>query len=98
MQLKNLSKDYVRDDLVRKLFKYLKFLPFVPLKDSIKAFKKIKEYGENSDKFQPMFTYFERIYIGKLVKDSSTIRKMPICPIKSWNVMGRLEKNKGKNQ
>ena len=35
--------DYVKDPLVRKLFKYLNFLPFVPPNDVIKAFKQIKE-------------------------------------------------------
>jgi hypothetical protein len=96
MQLKNLAKDYVKNELVRKLFKYLKFLPFVPVKDVIKAFKKIKQLGSDCDKFQPMFVYFERVYIGNLLKNSSTIRKVPMYPIKTWNVVIRINKDKGK--
>ncbi len=44
---------YIKDELVRKLFKYLKFLPFVSPKEFIKAL------GINCKKFDPMFTYFE---------------------------------------
>ena len=72
MQLKNLAKDYVKNDLIRWLFNYMKFLPFVPLKNVIQAFKKIKELGSSCEKFQPMFAYFEKIYIGQLQKNIFT--------------------------
>jgi hypothetical protein len=42
MQQKRLARDYIKDELVRKLFKYLKFLPFSPPKNVIKALKEIK--------------------------------------------------------
>jgi hypothetical protein len=41
IQQKMLAKDYVRDMLVRKLLKYLKYLPFVPLQFVVKTFKEI---------------------------------------------------------
>ena len=96
MQLKKLSKDYVKDPLVRKLFKYLKFLPFVVPKDVVKAFKLIKSLGASCRKFDPMFTYFEKFYIGKLVKNSETIRQIPVYPIKRWNVVARVEQDKAR--
>jgi hypothetical protein len=41
IQHKKLAKDYVRDTLVRRLFKNLKYLPFVPLQFVVKTFKEI---------------------------------------------------------
>ena len=55
IQTKKLVKGYETDELVRKLFKYLKFLPFVPPKDVILAFNKIKILGKSCRKFHPMF-------------------------------------------
>ena len=81
VQFKNLAKDYVKDELVRNLFKYLKFLPFVPPRDVIKAFKMIQDLGENCQKFKPMFVYFEKIYIWKLLNNNLTVRKIPVYPI-----------------
>jgi hypothetical protein len=46
MPLKKLSKDYIKDGLVRKLFKYIKFFPFVPPRDVIIAFKNIQKFAE----------------------------------------------------
>ena len=94
--LKKLAKDYVKDKTVRKLFQYLKFLPFVPPKDVIKSFKKIKEFGENCKKFDPMFEYFEKFYIGKLAKGSQTVRHVPSYPIQKWNVVARVLNDKDK--
>lgn len=82
--------------MVRTLFKYLKFLPLVPPKDVVKAFKQIKTHGDSCNKFQTMFTYFENNYIGKLVKNSSTIRKVPPYPIVRWNVHSRVLQNKAR--
>ena len=45
IQLKNLAKDYLKDPMVRTLFKYFKFLPFIPPADVVKAFKQIKSYA-----------------------------------------------------
>ena len=77
------------DPVVRKLFKYLKFLPFVPPTDIVKAFKQIKSFGffSNCKKFEPMFTYFETFYIGKLIKNSETVRNIPPYPVKRCNVV-----------
>jgi hypothetical protein len=83
---------------VRTLFKYLKFLPFVPPKDVIKAFKQIKSYGNSTNKFQSMFTYFERTYIGKLVKTNKTVRKIPPYPIVRWNVYLSVLQNKARTK
>jgi hypothetical protein len=96
MQLKKLSKDYIKDELVRKLFKYMKFLPFVSPRDVIKAFKKIQELAETCTKFKPMLTYFEKVYIGKCAKNNPSVRKIPVYPIHRWNVVARIEKDKGK--
>jgi hypothetical protein len=45
IQLKQLAKDYIRVEIVRKLFKYMKYLPFVPVPFVIKAFKEIRSFG-----------------------------------------------------
>ena len=78
------------------MFKYLKFLPFVVPKDVFKAFKLIKSLGAFYRKFDPMYTYFENFYIGKLVKNSETIRQIPVYFIKRWNVIARVEQDKAR--
>jgi hypothetical protein len=55
MQQKSSARDYIKVELVRKLLKYLKFLPFVPPKDVIKAFQEIKALGINCKKFDQIF-------------------------------------------
>jgi hypothetical protein len=76
----------------------LKFLPFAPPKDVIKVFKEIKVLGFNCEKFDPMLTYFETFYIGKLVKISEITRKVPenagMFFIKRWNVFSRVKEGK----
>ena len=74
----------------------MKFFPFVPPKDVIKAFKEIKALGTSCKKFDPMFTYFETFYIGKLVRKSETMRKVPVYPIKRWNVFSRVRDGKAR--
>ena len=96
MQQKQLAKDYVKDSLVRRLFKYLKYLPFVPPKDVIKAFKEIKTLSDTCRKFEPMLTYFENFYIGKLVRNQQKIRKVPVYPINRWNVVSRVKEGKAR--
>ena len=90
IQIKKLVTDYNSDELVRKLFIYLKFLPFVPPKDVIISFNKIKLLGNSCRKFNPMFSYFETYYIGKLKKNSLNIRKLPPFPILRWNEHSRV--------
>ena len=99
IQLKKLKKDYVKDGIVRNLFKYIKFWPFVPITDVIPAFKKIKKFAADSKctKFEPMLVYFEKFYIGKLVRGSDTVRRVPVYPIKMWNVVNRIKSNKDKS-
>jgi hypothetical protein len=96
MQLKKLVKDYAKDEIVRKVFKYLKFLPFVPTQDVINAFKKIRQLAETCTKLKQMLVYFETFYIGKLIRGSTTVRKLPMYPIKQWNVVSRILNEKGK--
>jgi hypothetical protein len=67
-----------------------------PPKDVIKAFKEIKALGINCKKFDPMLTYFETFYIGKLVKKSETTRKVPVYPIKRRNVFSRVKEGKAR--
>ena len=59
--IEKIEKDSnVKDPTVRKLFKYMKFVPFVPPTDVIPAFKKIRKFAEDSNyrKFESMFVYF----------------------------------------
>ena len=67
-----------------------------PPKDVIKTVKEIKALGINCKKFDPMLTYFETFYIGKLVKNSETTRKVPVYPIKRWNVFSRVKEGKAR--
>ena len=94
MQEKKLAGDYVKEELVRKLFKYIKYLPFVPPNDVINAFKEIKKLACNCNKFEPMLAYFETYYIGKLV--NKTLRKIPVYPILRWNVVSRVKEGKAR--
>ena len=43
-----------------------------------------------------MLVYFEKFYIGKLVRGSDTMRRVPVYPIKMWNVVNRIKSNKDK--
>jgi putative heme degradation protein len=43
-----------------------------------------------------MLTYFEKVYIGKCAKNNPSVRKIPVYPIPRWNVVARIEKDKGK--
>jgi hypothetical protein len=96
IQLKQLAKDYIRVEIVRKLFKYLKYLPFVPVPFVIKAFKEIRSFGSTCKKFDSMFVYFEKFYIGKIVKNT-TKRRVPVYPIQRWNVVQRVLEDKDIN-
>ena len=43
-----------------------------------------------------MLVCFERFYFGKLVRGSDTMRRVPVYPIKMWNVVNRIKSNKDK--
>jgi hypothetical protein len=68
-------------------------LPFVPAKAVIKAFKKIQQIAETCTKFNPMLVYLN---IGKLIRGSTTVRKLTMYPIKQWNVVSRILNDKAK--
>lgn len=85
------TSGFIRDIEVRKSFSYLKFLPFVPLKDIIHAFKLIKSVS--SKKMECVFDYFEEYYIGKPISSGESgriARSLPRFPIKIWNLYDRL--------
>ena len=85
IQNKNLVTRYVESANVRKNFKLLKCLSFVPAKDVIFAFK--ENCGLCDPEFKPMLTYFEEFYIGVMVNKST--RRSPMFPIKMWNSYSR---------
>ncbi|RNA15738.1 hypothetical protein BpHYR1_039360 [Brachionus plicatilis] len=62
---------------LRKCYKYVKFLAFVPAHDN---FKSIQDY-------------FEKFYIGLPMKNDTTKRAVPQYPIKLWNVYKRIVKD-----
>ncbi|CAF1106654.1 unnamed protein product, partial [Brachionus calyciflorus] len=61
-------------------------LPFVPKKDTIKAFNFIKSISPKES--ESFVNYFEKTYIG-LPKSNKT-RAVPLFPIKSWNLHSRI--------
>lgn len=73
-------------------YQRLKFLPFVPIEDVVLAFDSIKL---NSDKvFYPVLDYFEKTYIGELVRVDETTgdeyRKKPTFFMSIWNCYDRV--------
>ena len=85
-----MKESYSTDKDLRKSFKRLKCLAFVPKVDLIKAFKEI--YQNASDNFKPVLDYFETYYIGELMTNSKTQRKQPFFPIDMWNVNEVIER------
>jgi hypothetical protein len=77
-----------RDRMFKLSFKRLQALAFVPVKFVVKAFEFIKKEAPKS--FDYMISYFERTYIGELVKNSKTIRKSPRFKLEHWNVHDRV--------
>jgi len=71
-----------------KTFYYLKVLPFVPSRDIIKVFEKIKSLAPQSS--TTLLEYFEKNYIGLSLEDEPRIRKVPLFPIKTWNLQNRI--------
>lgn len=59
-----LVKLYASDGEIRKNFKFLQALAFVPKKDVIFCLNQIKANCPN--KFKPMLSYFEKYYVGNL--------------------------------
>ncbi|CAF0709721.1 unnamed protein product [Brachionus calyciflorus] len=83
-----LVKLYASDADIRKNFKFLQALAFVPKKDVIFCLNQIKANCPN--KFMPMLNYFEKYYIGNLKKNSSSIRHVPLFTIDLWNIHDRI--------
>ena len=83
-----LVKLYASDGEIRKNFKFLQALAFVPKKDVIFCLNQIKANCPN--KFKPMLNYFEKYYVGNLKKDSLSIRHVPMFTIDLWNIHDRI--------
>ncbi len=88
MQKKDLAKAYVTNPEIRKHFKYLKALCFVPCGDVIEAFNLIRSCSPKS--FLPMYTHIEKFYIGKPKLNSPGVRAIPVYPIAMWNCYQRV--------
>ena len=88
MQKKGLSKPYINNIEIRKYYKYLKALCFVPCEDVIEAFTLIQSTAPNS--FLPMCTHLENYYIGKPKRNCPGVRAVPIYPIPMWNCYERV--------
>ena len=88
VQLEKLTTEFVGSSEFRLAFKYLKALPFVPIKDIIVAFKEI--CSAVPDSFVPILSYFEEHYIGKIENEKKKLRRVPFFPIPLWNVYNRV--------
>ena len=73
---------------VRKCFKFLQALAFIPRKNVVYAFTQIKSLSPS--KFNCMLNYFENNYIRKMKKNSNTVRLVPLYPIQVWNMHDRV--------
>ncbi|CAF1121885.1 unnamed protein product [Brachionus calyciflorus] len=88
---KGLVKTYRLNENFRKFFKYLKVLPFVPLKDTIYAFEFIK--SQSPAELAPVIHYFEKNYIGFVdPEDENCSRVVPKYPPSYWNLRKRIQK------
>lgn len=88
VQALSLVKLYAVDEEIRKIFKFLQALAFVPKKDVIICLNHIK--SNCPSKFMPMLNYFEKYYVGNLKKNSHSIRHVPLYPIDLWNIHDRI--------
>ncbi|CAF1124225.1 unnamed protein product [Brachionus calyciflorus] len=88
---KGLKKMYRKNESFRQSFRFLKALPFVPIKHTIFAFDYIKSISPSE--FTPILDYFESNYIGKKKEDDEKVRLVPRFKIDTWNVRKRMEKN-----
>jgi hypothetical protein len=88
LQANKLKKDYISNYKIRKCFKWLRALPFVPPEDVADAFNEVKRISP--PKFKCINEYFETYYIGKLKSTSRTARKVPMFKIEWWNVYNRV--------
>ncbi|CAF1109324.1 unnamed protein product [Brachionus calyciflorus] len=91
VQSYGLVEKYSSDKEFYKAFQRLKALPFVPCDDVVDAFKVIK--CNSPVEFNLMLEYFETYYIGKLKKNSKSVREEPMFAIETWNVYERIEKD-----
>lgn len=94
MQTKGLVTKYSKDKEVRMAFKYLKLLPYLPVRDIIPGFIAIREKVPKI--FEPMMVYFEKTYIGKPVKNQPHLRKRLLFEIAMWNVRERVLAGEGR--
>ena len=88
VQLKGLAINYAEEPHIRKCFKLMKCLAFVPSKYVPAAFILITKTAPIS--FKPILDYFEEWYIGTIVKNST--RRKPCYPITMWNLHSRILK------
>ena len=88
VQLKGLATYYAQDPLIRRSFKLVKCLVFVPPKYVPAAFIIISKSAPIM--FKPILDYFEEWYIGVIVRN--TIRRKPCYPIPMWNLHSRILK------
>ena len=88
VQLKGLVNTYLQESSIRKTFKYIKCLAFVPVKYVPGAFVLISKSA--SVKFKPILEYFEEWYIGTVVKNTTTRKPCYLIPM--WNLHIRILK------
>lgn len=77
----------------RRFYRHLLYLAFVPVKDVVYTFNKIKSISPSN--FKPMITYFEKNFIGSATSIPK-LRKKPRFEIKSWNVRDRVLEGVGR--
>lgn len=69
---------YYSNETYRKCYKLMQAIAFLPTSDIVDGFKYLSEFVKtNCPIFERVLEYFERTYIGSLVKNSQTIRKLP---------------------
>ncbi|CAF0992663.1 unnamed protein product, partial [Brachionus calyciflorus] len=97
-QLENLNCEFFQilklvaeDEEFRRYFRYLKCLPFIPVKYLINVFCKLN--SSRPESIAPIYDYFEKYYIGLQKEPGSKVRIVPDFPIKTWNVHKRVLEN-----
>ncbi|CAF0828909.1 unnamed protein product [Brachionus calyciflorus] len=84
-------KAHKTDAEFRKYYNYLKVLPFIPTKNIVSVFNRLKSDCPAS--IVSLYDYFEEYYIGKQKEDGSKTRVIPSFPIPTWNVLKRISSN-----
>ncbi|CAF0766296.1 unnamed protein product [Brachionus calyciflorus] len=88
VQGNSLTKRYCSDGNIRKAFRCLQSLVFVPKKDVVYSFMELKKNCPNG--ILSVYNYFEKNYIGCLKTNSVSVRKVPLFPIHIWNMSDRV--------